>query len=148
MPDEVAAVLAAAGRVLERRFGFFGAEAVAFPGEAIDWNLDPRTGQRWPLVPAKTIDHRTYSGDAKWIWELSRLQHLPWLAQAWLFTGDRRYADGALEHLDSWIDQNPIGRGIAWRGGFEAGMRSLSVAVALQGFRTAPGLTWAGTGES
>ena len=139
-PEDVAAVVRAADDVLERRFGFFGAEAVEFPGATVDWNLDPRTGHRWPSAPARPIDHRTYPGDAKWIWELNRLQHLPWLAQAWLFTGDRRYADGAFEQLDSWLDQNPVGRGIAWRGAFEAGLRAMSVAVALQGLRTAPGL--------
>ena len=143
-PDDVAAVIKAADEVLARRFAYFGARPTAFPlgdnGAEIDWNLDPRSGHRWPLVAARAIDHRTYPGDAKWIWELNRLQHLPWLAQAWLFTGDERYADTALTHVDSWIAQNPVGRGIAWRGGFEAGLRAMSVAVALQGLRTAPGL--------
>jgi hypothetical protein len=140
-PGDAATVLAAADAVLERRFGYFGQDAVAFPGDVVDWNLDPRAGHRWPLVPSVGIDHRTCPGDPKWIWELNRLQHLTWLAQAWLFTGERRYADGALEQLDSWIAQNPVGRGIAWRGGFEAGVRASSVAVALQGLRDAPGLT-------
>lgn len=142
-PEDAAAVVRAADEVLAHRFAYFGATPVAFPDAGateIDWNLDPRTGHRWPLVAARTIDHRTHPGDAKWIWELNRLQHLPWLAQAWLFSGDERYADAALSQLDSWIAQNPVGRGIAWRGGFEAGLRALSVAVALQGLRTAPGL--------
>lgn len=140
VPGDVAAVVKAADEVLDRRFGYFGAPPVAFPGPEIDWNLDPRTGHQWPLVAARTIDHRTHPGDPKWIWELNRLQHLPWLAQAWLFTADERYADAALTQLDSWIAQNPVGRGIAWRGGFEAGLRGMSVAVALQGLRTSPGL--------
>ena len=140
-PDDVAALLRAADAVAAGRFGFFGDDPVAFPAGEIDWNLDPRTGHRWPLVAARSIDHRTHDGDPKWIWELNRLQHLPWLAQAWLFTGERRYADAALDQLDSWLAQNPVGRGIAWRGGFEAGVRALSVAVALQGLRASPGLT-------
>jgi hypothetical protein len=141
LPDEVAAVVAAADLVRERRFGYFGQEPVAFPGGDVDWNLDPRTGHHWPLVPATALDHRTCPGDPKWIWELNRLQHLPWLAQAWLFTGDRGYADAALDQLDSFLAQNPVGRGIAWRGAFEAGIRAISVAVALQGLRTAPAMT-------
>lgn len=140
-PADAAAVIAAAASVLERRFTLFDHDPVAFPGDQIDWNLDPRTGSCWPLLPAGRIDHRKCPGDPKWIWELNRLQHLPWLAQAWLFTGDRRYADCALDQLDSWLDQNPTGRGIAWRGGFEAGVRALSVAVAFQGLRHAPGTT-------
>lgn len=140
-PGDTAAVVAAAAAVLECRFAFFGQDPVAFSGDHVDWNLDPRTGGRWPLLPAGRIDHRRCPGDPKWIWELNRLQHLPWLAQAWLFTGERRYADGALDQLDSWLDQNPTGRGIAWRGGFESAVRALSVAVAVQGLRHAPGMS-------
>ena len=141
LPAETKAVVSAADAVLEHRFGFFGQDPVGFPGEVIDWNLDPRTGHRWPRVPAAGIDHRTHPGDPKWIWELNRLQHLPWLAQAWMFTGEDRYAEAALAQLDSWIDQTPPGTGIAWRGGFEAGVRAISVAVAVQGLRDAPGMT-------
>ena len=79
--------------------------------------------------------------DPKWIWELNRLQHLPVLAQAWLFTGDPRFAEAAFDDLDSWLDQNPVGTGIAWRGAFEVGIRAISVAVALQGLRHSPAMT-------
>lgn len=140
-PEQAAAVIAAADEVLDRRFAYFGHDPVLLPGPHIDWNYDPRTGFRWPTVNAGRIDHRSQAGDPKWIWELNRLQHLPWLAQAWLFTGDDRYADGALEQLDGWIEQNPPGQGIAWRGAFEVGLRAVSVAVALQGLREADALT-------
>lgn len=140
LPDEVSAVVEAADAALEGRFAFFGQKAVRYVG-GIDWNYDLRAGYRWPDRPAARINHRTLPGDPKWIWELNRLQHLPWLAQAWLFTGEDRYAEGALDQLDSWLDQNPTGRGIAWRGGFEAGLRAISVAVAVQGLRHAPSMT-------
>ncbi|MFC5231374.1 alginate lyase family protein [Pseudonocardia zijingensis] len=139
MPDQVREVVRAADDVLNGVFAFFGQDPVRFPGP-VDWSLDPRTGLRWPDRPAARINHRT-CGDPKWIWELNRLQHLPWLAQAWLFTGDDRYAGAALDQLDGWLDQNPTGRGIAWRGGFEAGLRAMSVAVAVQGLRNAPAMT-------
>ena len=77
----------------------------------------------------------------KWIWELNRLQHLPWLAQAWLITGDERYSAAAFHQLDTWLDQNPPGVGIAWRNAFEAGVRAISIAVAVQGLRDCPELT-------
>ncbi|GAA5110955.1 alginate lyase family protein [Pseudonocardia adelaidensis] len=139
LPDQVDEVVRSADAVLDGTFAFFGQDPVRFP-DLIDWNVDPRTGRRWPHKPAARINHRTY-GDPKWIWELNRLQHLPWLAQAWLFTGENRYADAALDQLDSWLDQNPTGRGIAWRGGFEAGLRAMSVAIAIQGLRHAPAMT-------
>ncbi|WP_226950036.1 alginate lyase family protein [Rhodococcus rhodochrous] len=134
------ATLVAADRVLDHRFAYFGYPEAAL-GPEIDWNHDPIGGIDWPALPGHRIDHRTAAGDPKWIWELNRLQHLPWLAQAWLLTGDDRYAAEAFDQLDSWIAANPPGRGIAWRGAFEAGIRAISVAVALQGLRHSPRLT-------
>jgi hypothetical protein len=139
-PEEVAAVVAAADRVVEGRVQYFGYPGASL-GRPVDWNLDPVSGTRWPAVRASRLDHRSAPGDAKWIWELNRLQHLPWLAQAWLFTGEERYAATAFDHLDTWIAQNPVGTGIAWRGAFEAGVRLVSVDVALQGLRDSPLLT-------
>ena len=139
-PSHASALVAAAERVLDGRVTYFGYPE-AHLGTPIDWNYDPVAGVRWPLTAARSIDHRVAPADPKWIWELNRLQHLPWLAQAWLFTGREVFAEVALEHLDSWTDQNPVGRGIAWRGAFESGIRSLSVVTALQGLRDHPALT-------
>lgn len=139
-PEAAAAVVTAADRVAEGRVQYFGyPEAVL--SRPVDWNLDPVSGTRWPAVASSRLDHRSAAGDAKWIWELNRLQHLPLLAEAWLFTGEDRYAETAFEHLDSWLSQNPPGTGIAWRGAFEAGVRAVSVAVALQGLRDSELLT-------
>lgn len=139
-PLEVADVVAAADKAVESNFGFFGYAEVKLE-QPLDWHYDPIAHVRWPAVSASRIDHRTFAGDPKWIWELNRLQHLPWLAEAWLFTGDRKYSTAAFDQLDSWIVQNPPGIGIAWRGAFEAGVRAISVAVALQGLRDSPDLT-------
>lgn len=139
-PDEAAAVIAAAERVLAGQVHYFGYPPVVLDAP-IDWNYDPITGIRWPSASSERIDHRTAVGDPKWIWELNRLQHLPWLAQAWLFTGEDRFAEAAFEHLDSWIEQQSPGAGIAWRGAFECGIRAISVGFTLDGLREAPGLT-------
>lgn len=138
-PEATAALVAAADRVLEHRFTYFAHPEARYDGP-IDWWYDPLAGFRWPDRPADEINHRSGHGDPKWIWELNRLQHLPWLAQAWLVTGDDRYGREALDQLDSWIEANPPGRGIAWRGAFEAGVRALSVTVALQGLADHPDL--------
>lgn len=139
-PEEAAAVIAAAERFLAGEVRFFGYPPADI-GTAIDWNRDALTGIRWPSTRSERIDHRTAAADPKWIWELNRLQHLPWLAQAWLFTGDNRFAEAAFDHLDSWIEQHRPGAGIAWRGAFECGIRAISVAIALQGLRDAEALT-------
>lgn len=139
-PDLIPPLLKAADLVVDQVFQFFGYPPVALP-RPLNWHYDPISGTVWPDDSSNRIDHRTAGGDAKWIWELNRLQHLTLLAQGWLFTGDQRYSRTAFEHLDSWLDQNPPGRGIAWRGAFEAGLRSISITLALQGLRNSPDLT-------
>lgn len=138
--DLVRPLILSADQLVDNRFQFFGYPAIALP-RPINWHLDPISNTAWPDLPANKIDHRASGGGVKWIWELNRLQHLPLLAEAWLFTGDERYSRVVFEHLDTWIVQNPPGRGIAWRGAFEAGLRAISIAVALQGLRQAPELT-------
>lgn len=133
-------VIAAADRAAASRFAILGYPEATLATPP-DWHFDPFAGYRWPSRAASRIDYRTAPGDPKWIWELNRLQHLPWLAQAWLFTGEDRYATTFFEHLDSWSLQHPPGKGIAWRGAFEAGIRAVSVAIALQGFRDSSLLT-------
>jgi glycosyltransferase involved in cell wall biosynthesis len=139
-PTEVKSLLVEAEKLLAGERTYFGCPIVNV-GSPVDWNYDPVTDYRWPAFAGSRINHRMAGSDPKWIWELNRLQHLPVLAQAWLFTGDQRFAEIAFDHLDSWLDQNPIGTGIAWRGAFEVGIRAISVAVALQGLRHSPAMT-------
>ncbi|MGE2834255.1 alginate lyase family protein [Mycobacterium sp. SMC-4] len=139
-PEHTRQLLTEADRLVAGERTYLGYDTVNV-GTAVDWNVDPNTGYRWPALAGNRIDHRVAPSDPKWIWELNRLQHLPVLAQAWLLTGEDRYADTAFDHLDSWLDQNPIGTGIAWRGAFEPGIRATSVAIALQGLRNSPALT-------
>lgn len=141
-PDLVSQVVDKADEAVRGSFKLFGYPEVQLE-KPIRWNHDPFADVRWSDMPSHRIDHRTAGGDVKWIWELNRLQHLPVLAEAWLFTRDRRYTEAAFDHLDNWIDQNPPGRGITWRGAFELGLRGISVAIALQGLRDAAELnTW------
>jgi hypothetical protein len=104
----------------------------------IDYWLDPHTGRRWPDVHGKRIDYRHVPvGDPKWIWELNRCQELPILAQAWLLTGDERYAVAACDEGISWAAQNLPGRGVAWVNGYEAGLRAISLSVTFAALRHA-----------
>ncbi len=139
-PADARAVVSEADRCVAGERGYFGYPEVNV-GRDIDWTYDPITDFHWPAEAGGRIDHREAIGDPKWIWELNRLQHLPVLAQAWLFTGDSRYAETAFDHLDSWLDQNPVSTGSMWRNAFEVGIRSTSVALALQGLRHSPVLT-------
>ena len=97
-------------RVLAGQVRYFGYPEVVL-GRPIDWSRDGVTGFDWPDVPARTLDHRTAPADPKWIWELNRLQHLPWLAQAYLFTGREEFAE-ACDGAPGLVDRaEPRGSG-------------------------------------
>jgi hypothetical protein len=115
-----------AGRV--RYFGY--PEAVVAPDP--DWHHDPVAGRDWPLVHWSQVNHRELGLDPKWIWEMGRHQGVVALARAWRLSGDDRYAECAVRHLEGFIAQNPPGRGIHWRSGLELGIRLISWAFAVE----------------
>lgn len=97
-------------------------------GAKIDWHEDPISGIRWPMrfwVDYDPVNDISF-GDSKVIHELNRMQHLPRLAKAFFLTGDERYAVEASSQIDSWIEQNPVGRGINWQASLEISIRVLS----------------------
>jgi hypothetical protein len=97
-------------------------------GPEIDWHRDPVTGRLWEQRFWADYRPEYDSGgrDPKIIHELNRHQHLPRLAKAYCLTGDERYAIEAVAQLNSWIDQNPPGRGINWQSSLEIGIRAIS----------------------
>jgi hypothetical protein len=119
----------------EGRFAFFGYPEVRI-AEVGAYAIDPITGGAWPNAYGPSIDYRNGAyGDPKWIWELNRLQHLPVWIQAWLVTGDPSYAADAAAAIEQWIASTPVGRGIAWANGFEAGLRGISLALCWDAMR-------------
>jgi hypothetical protein len=96
---------------------------------APDWFLDPLSGRRAPQAEyCFSINHRNenVTGNVKQVWELSRHHHLTVLAGAYALTGDRRYAERAGSHLQSWWQENPFLSGIHWTSGIELGIRLIS----------------------
>jgi len=95
-----------------------------------DWFYDPVTGHRSaPDRHAFRIDHRSEEqiGNAKQVWEISRLQHLTLLATAWFLTGEEQYAARVADHLRSWWRENPFLSGVHWTSGIEVGVRLISM---------------------
>lgn len=116
-----------ADRLCRHEITLLGYPPVDLGGE-IDWHRDPVTGQVWEQ--RFWTDYRPVQDnrgrDPKIIHELNRHQHLPRLAKAYLLTGNERYASEAVAQLNSWIDQNPSGRGINWQSSLEIGIRTIS----------------------
>lgn len=102
-------------------------------GNPIDWNRDHASGVAAPMDLASSIDYRDFrvTGDCKLVWELNRHHQLVVLARAFRATGDRKYADGVVTQLRSWLEQNPFGRGMNWRSPLELGIRLINWVWAL-----------------
>jgi len=98
----------------------------------MDWSLDPESGLRWDWQ-RYTFDIPRRSGqgpgDVKFVWELSRLQHLQSLAYA----AHLQQRDDAklrcLEGLEKWLYDNPPYRGLGYGCGIELASRVISILV-------------------
>jgi Heparinase II/III-like protein/Heparinase II/III N-terminus len=125
--DEVRRLVRTADEILAGRWDVLGVTRQDMV--APDWFLDPLSGRRAPRTDyCFSINHRdqTVTGDVKQVWELSRHHHLTVLAVAYALTGDRRYAERAGSHLQSWWQENPFLSGIHWTSGIELGIRLIS----------------------
>jgi Heparinase II/III-like protein/Heparinase II/III N-terminus len=125
--DDVRRLLRTADQILAGRWDVLGVTRQDMV--APDWFLDPLSGRRAPQAEyCFGINHRneTITGNVKQIWELSRHHHLTLLASAYAVTGDRRYAERAGSHLQSWWRENPFLSGIHWTSGIELGIRLIS----------------------
>lgn len=132
-PGHVAATVARADRVLAGRFDLLGHSDLDY-GNPIDWQREPVAGLSAPLVHWSRVPYLDPAvvGDHKVVWELNRQQYLVTLAQAWAYTGDRRYGAAAAAHIDSWIAANPPSKvGINWASSLEVAFRAMSWLWAL-----------------
>jgi hypothetical protein len=130
---DAACYVDAADRFVAGVFDVFALEGARL-GSPPNWNRDPRTGIEAPLTFGKLLDYRDASrvGDCKYLWEPNRHLHLPTLAQAWVLTRERRYAEALQAHLESWFGQCPFRMGPNWSSALEAGLRLVNWALAWQ----------------
>jgi hypothetical protein len=103
-------------------------------GSPPEWNRDPLTGLRAPLRSARALDCRDARrvGNIKYLWEPNRHLHLVTLAQAYALSGDLRYAHAVRQHIESWIEQCPVGRGPNWASSLELAIRLINWSVTWQ----------------
>ncbi|MBV8811987.1 MAG: alginate lyase family protein [Acidobacteriaceae bacterium] len=121
-----AEVIRNADLVLRHEFQLFGCSLSTGPD--IRWRHDYRHNRGSSTAYFRRIPYLSFDavGDHKFVWELNRHQHLVLLAQAFLFSGNRRYLNEIFKELESWLEQNPFQRGINWASALEVGFRSLS----------------------
>lgn len=135
-PEEQERIVFQAEKILNGRFDLLGFTDLDFGGPIPDWHLEPLSRKRSPLVHRSEIAEivSTDSGDKKIVWELNRHQYLTVLGSAYWLTGDEKYADSALKHIEDWIAQNPPKLGVNWVSSLEIAYRSISWIWAINFF--------------
>lgn len=140
-PDLLDALRREADENLAHRVELLGFGTVDL-GPSIDWHRDPVAGERWAVRFFADYDLVDGDGpDPKVCHELSRHGHLTRLASAYALFGDERYARECVAQMTSWIEQNPVGRGIHWQSSLEIALRALAWMPALLLLRTSAALT-------
>ena len=115
-----------AAEILEGRYQLLGLNLEI--GTDPKWRADPAHGVETGLSYFRRIPYLDFSrvGDHKFVWELSRHQHLVLFAQAFVASGREKYFDEMFRQWESWVQQNPFQRGINWASALEVGFRALS----------------------
>jgi hypothetical protein len=132
-------VFAAAEAALERRVDLLGSGSVEL-GRPIDWHRDFKSGHAWPKAPFRSINvlDLDRDSDIKVPWELSRLQWLIPAGQAFMLSGDDRYALAVRGVIEEWDEANPLGLGVNWACTMDVALRGISLAWLFRAFHTAP----------
>lgn len=126
-PGDRARIFGAAENALAHQVDLLGSGPASL-GENIEWQTDFKTGLGWEAEYFKDIEYnnRNRPSDVKVPWELSRLQWAIPAGQAFLLTGDERYARGVRELIESWIDRNPYASTVNWTCTMEVALRILT----------------------
>lgn len=121
------AIIMRAERACRHEVELLGSGPTAL-GDEIVWDVDFKTGDRWLPRYFRDIQivDQSRPSDVKVPWELSRLQWLLPVGQAYLLTGEERYAQTARAVLEQWIAANPVGRTVNWAIAMEPAMRVFS----------------------
>lgn len=102
----------------------------------IRWLEDFKSRVSWPLTHQlrTSIIKNDNVSDIKIVWELSRFQFAPNLAQMEALTGDSKYRKRFVELIDDWQRKNPYPLGPNWNCSMEVAIRALNILFASELF--------------
>ncbi|MBC8337123.1 MAG: alginate lyase family protein [Alphaproteobacteria bacterium] len=127
-PGDGAGILVAAEDAVNRRVDLLGSGPVDLP-TPIPWHKDFKSGHSWPIVPFRRIDVLDLGRDSdiKVPWELSRLQWLIPVGQAYLLGGEERYAKAVRDVIEDWDKANPLAQGVNWACTMDVALRGIAL---------------------
>ena len=100
----------------------------------IDWTLDFKSNINWSMQPSLRlpVNDLKSPSDIKVPWELSRLQWLLPVGQAYVLNEDEKYATFAKEIIQEWMIANPVCRGPNWVCAMDVALRGISLVWLFQ----------------
>ena len=117
-----------ADKAIKREVCFLGSGNVKL-GNPIQWNEDFKSGATWPMRPGLNLDllelHR--NSDIKVPWELSRLQWVLPVGQAYMIERNESFAEKARYIIEEWIELNPVCLGPNWACPMDVAIRAISI---------------------
>jgi hypothetical protein len=134
-PDETERLIKSAKLITkEHRWPLLGFGEKDF-SHPINWHRDPLSGRIWPLDYHADIPLWHNDGsDIRVLWELNRLGHLITLGRAYALTKEEEFATEFLAQVESWREQNPVGRGANWSCAMEVALRAMNLLAAFSLF--------------
>jgi asparagine synthase (glutamine-hydrolysing) len=114
-------------------------------GDPIDWHVNPLNGERWNPAAhwSRALDDERRVGDVKLTWEVARFPQAYHFARAATFgLGARDELAHALgQQIQSFVSNNPYGRGVHWNSGQEIAFRLMAWTFGVGALaRLAPGM--------
>lgn len=127
-PGDGERILKAADDTCRRRVDLLGSGPVDL-GTPIPWHTDFKSGHSWPVLPFRSLNFLDLgrNSDVKVPWELSRLQWLIPAGQAYLLTGEERYAKAVRDVIHEWALANPLARGVNWACTMDVALRGITL---------------------
>ena len=137
-PNDRERVLAAARRARDHVVDLLGSGDVHL-GDRVDWHRDYKSGFVWPRAYFAMLQYGSPAdrSDVKFPWELSRLQWMLPLGQAFLLTQEDEFARKARALIESWLETNPHAGSINWACTMEVALRIVSLSWLFHVFKHA-----------
>lgn len=128
---QVNQIIEAADKAYNHIFNLLGSGDTLL--QAINWNIDLKTGFEWPkgVFYTKQRVLTPIGSDIKIPWELSRCHHLLWLGEAYQITNEEKYAREVVDEIINWIDQNPLMYTVNWTCAMDVAVRAINWMYAL-----------------
>lgn len=135
-PDETAQLIGSAnGIVRDLSWELAGFSSLEFKAENF-WRKDPFSCKDWGTdYHTDVVVYNDDGADIRVLWELNRFGHAITLAQAFAVTDDEAYAETFFSQIESWMQQNPYGRGANWNSAMEVALRAINLLAAFDIFR-------------